>query len=182
MSAGPKIQVTMTRPLVCLIAVIFPALVLSGGCTGEKPLAVGDRVHDFRLETLDHGRFYLNRHQGRVKVLVFWATWCTHCKQELGELSGLAQSYPKDRLTLAGICTDPENASGVRETVTGLGLTFPILLDPGGNLAGKWGIRALPTTLVMDSGGKVISIHKGFNPQIFQHLKSRIQMHMDRVS
>lgn len=166
---------------VFLIPMILSALFWAGGCTGERPLAVGDKVHDFRLETLDHGRFYLNRHQGRVTVLVFWATWCVHCKQELRALSGLARSVSEKGLTLAGVCTDPENLSLVRETVTGLPLVFPILLDQGERLFKRWGLRGLPSTVLVGPHGKVISIHRGFNPQIFQHLKSEIQMQMDRL-
>ena len=55
--------------------------VLVASCSDQgASIQPGDLAGDFRLKTLDHGRFYLNEHRGKIVVLVFWSTDCKYCK------------------------------------------------------------------------------------------------------
>ncbi len=90
--------------------------------------------------------------QGRVVVLNFWATWCAPCKEEMPSLQALHTSDPSKPLVI-GINVK-ESAGTVRRFVQAQQLSFPVVLDPQGDLARQWGVRIYPTTLVIDPQGQ----------------------------
>ena len=47
-----------------------------------------------------------------------------------------------------------EPASRVARYVQATGLTFPVLLDPKGELAKRWGVMVFPTTVLIGSDGQ----------------------------
>nr|WP_319394741.1 TlpA disulfide reductase family protein [uncultured Desulfobacter sp.] len=161
-----------------LLAVIMFSLVFAG-CGGDKPLIQGDTLPDFMLQTTDHTRFYANRQRGHVMVLVFWATWCNHCKQELIEIKKLPDQFAPGQVTVAGICTDPENTDHIRQVVQGFNIEFPILLDEGARLFKRLGLNAYPTTVAVGQDGRVIMVAKGFNDAVYRQMTSKITLTLE---
>ena len=162
---------------------IKPGLVMAGlliclliGCSDNMPLKIGHTVQDFRLQTLDHGRFYLNQQKGNLVLLVFFSTYCTYCKQELIELKELARKYPPGQFTLAAVCTDPQNMDELRGMRNDLDITCPILLDDKGKLFQQFGFRGLPTTLVIDPQGRAALIRMGYNAHILKQIRDHIDI------
>jgi acetylornithine deacetylase/succinyl-diaminopimelate desuccinylase-like protein len=78
--------------------------------------AVGTHAPDFTLPAApggpSRGRFRLADHVGqRPVVILFWATWCQPCTQELPVYQALYARYGAARLTVVGISMDnPDNA------------------------------------------------------------------------
>ena len=54
--------------------------------------------------------------------------------------------------------SDSEDA--IRGFVAQGGYTFPVMLDPD-NMAARYGVRAVPTHVVVDSEGRVAKTHVG---------------------
>ena len=165
------------RPTVPLLLLAAAVGAMIAGCESGSGTA-----NDFRLETLDHGRFYLNRHRGRPVVLVFWATWCTTCKQELTYLNDLRNEFAEDELTLASVCVDPENIDLARRITEDLTLGYPVLLDDmmkdgSMRVADTFDVRSFPTTVIIDAGGEVAWSCEGFGPTD----KSAIGRQIDRL-
>jgi thiol-disulfide isomerase/thioredoxin len=93
-------------------------------------------------------------------VLVnFWATWCDPCRVEMPDLQRRADRWP-DRLSVLGVDFDEPEAD-VRAFQQDLGLTFPLLLDPGAGVQEKYRIIGYPTTVFVDEGGIVRVRHTG---------------------
>jgi len=165
------------RPTVPLLLLAAAVGAMIAGCEAGSGTA-----NDFRLETLNHGRFYLNRHRGRPVVLVFWTTWCITCKQELTYLNDLRREFAEDELTLASVCVDPENIDLARRITEDLALGYPVLLDEmmkdgSTRVAGTFGVRSFPTTVILDAGGKIAWSCEGFGPTD----KSAIGRQIDRL-
>ena len=66
-------------------------------------VAVGDTCPDFTVDTIvaENGVFgmsdidyNLREHDGKVRVINFWATWCSACKHELPFFDEFAKAYP----------------------------------------------------------------------------------------
>ena len=158
----------MTFLLVCLC-------VLLTSC-GKDPNSIRpqEAAKDFRLDTLTHERFYLNQHKGKVVVLVFWTTWCSVCKGELVELNTIKDVSRNGDLVVAGICSDPENIDTLKEVTETLNIEYPVLLDKGQTVTGKYKVSAFPTTIIIDQKGIVSFIREGYNSSIASQLKTKI--------
>ena len=105
-----------------------PATPAGTPAPGIAPL-VGSLAPDFELATIDGGRLRLSDLRGRVVLVNFWATWCDPCRVEMPDLQARADRWP-DQLVVLGVDFD-EPEEDVRRFGEELGLTFPLLLDPG---------------------------------------------------
>ncbi len=151
-------------------------LILSVTHCGPKHngLDIGDTVPNFRLDTLGHERFYLNQHKNKVVVLVFWATWCRPCKTEMVELQTLTKQPGWKNVTVAAVCTDPENTGDAKNIVRQLELTYPILMDHASQLYKKFGLTARPTTLIIDGHQRLSFFRVGYDSNIKAQINSKV--------
>lgn len=92
---------------------------------------------------------------GHPTVLVFFFTLCTHCLLETKTLHDMAASYPNSGLQMLYIDSPGESPNIADAYVKRLGITTPILLDNGGKVAGRYGVRYYPTVLFVDGQGIV---------------------------
>jgi len=161
------------------VNIFIAFLFFLAGCSTEQSQEQLKTVHDFRLPTLEHGRFYLNEHSGKTVLLVFWATYCQPCKAELTALNELYQSIPADRTTLAAICIDPENIDEVNQIISGLNINYPILLDYNSGIFKKLGLNLTPTTILIAPGGNVVLNQGGYDHQIKKQIQAKTQQLLD---
>jgi len=163
------------KSLLYKIAVLVGLSVLLSSCgTASDKVTPGDITKDFRLDTLTHERFYLNQHKDKVVVIVFWNTWCSVCKAELVELKSLMNMPGHDNLVIAGICCDPENINNVKRILENLNIDYPVLLDKGQIVTGKYGISAFPTTVIINQKAVVSFIREGYNSAIADQVKTKV--------
>ena len=105
--------------------------------------AVDLEGHAWRLEDL----------RGRAVLLNFWASGCQPCSAEMPELQNLAAIYGPSKLAVLTIAyREPRVA--VARYVDESHLALPVLLDPTGGLAREWGVKKLPTTVLIDAQGR----------------------------
>ena len=113
---------------------------------------------------------------GGPLVLDFWATWCRPCLDELPELESLYQKHRARGLTIVGISVDgPRNQAKVRPFASKLGLGFPIAVDEDGRMQQLYRVRAMPTTVVIDSAGMIVSLRQGYRPGETRELEAVIE-------
>src|SRR5262249_15498857 len=91
------------------------ALLLPGQAAGQKiptlPPAPGHKVgnvaHDFTLKDLENRSHSLKEMRGkRVVQVVFWATWCVPCMEEIPTLRATYEKYRERGLQVLGIAVD----------------------------------------------------------------------------
>jgi len=120
-------------------------------------LHAGSEVPDFQLPSLAGGETALASYRGKVVVLNFWATWCPPCVAEMPSLERLHRTLGPEGLAVVTVSTD-EDPEALREFVTRYGLTLPVLLDPGGEVAsGSYRTTGYPETFVIDREGALVS-------------------------
>ncbi len=137
--------------------VTTPAGAASRAPTGASP---GARlaVESLELRTLDGKPTTLGAVQaGRPVVLSLWATWCEACEAEQAPLTRLHARTDK-QLLIAAIAVG-ESGELVRRYASVHRLPYPIFLDPDFALASLLGSQSVPTTIVLDRGGRVV--HRG---------------------
>jgi thiol-disulfide isomerase/thioredoxin len=119
----------------------------------KTPWPTAQAVPALDVQDLQGQRWSNERLKGRAVVLNFWATWCPPCKEELPSLQTLHEIGGGDPLVL-GINVR-ETATAVRRYLSATGIGFPVVLDPQGELAKRWGVTAFPTTLLIGADGQV---------------------------
>lgn len=102
--------------------------------------------------------------KGNVVVLDFWAPWCGPCKHEMPILDGLARKMSKDGVLVVGVLVDPDR-EGALALLRGLGIGYPQLEDAEGKAQRAFDVQTLPSLVVLDRSGKIVSYHTGFTPE-----------------
>ena len=89
---------------------------------------------------------------GRPTVVNLFASWCAPCRAEMPMLLRARDEHPQ--VTFLGIDhLDPRDAG--QEFVTELGIDFPTIHDPEGDVAFAVGARGMPTTVAFDRQGEL---------------------------
>ena len=156
-----------------LFATPLPSSSAAVAATQEPVVApiVDSLAPDFELETVDGDLVRLSDLRGEVVALNFWATWCAPCRLEMPDLQARADAYG-DRLTVLGVNFD-ETAEEVDAFRQEVGVRFPLLLDPGGEVQRLYRVLGYPTTFFIDSEGVIRIQHLGLMSaeQIDQYLE-----------
>ena len=126
------------------------------------PVTIGTVAPDFEVNDLDGGLVRLSDHSGDVVLVNIWATWCLPCLQEMPSMERLYQKIGGDGFEILAVSIDAEaglfgldgNVGGdIREFAESLGLTFPILHDPSGEIFDLYRARAVPETFLIGRDG-----------------------------
>ena len=136
---------------------------------GEKPVAsVGNPAPDFDTLDLDGKVWSLSKLKGQVVFINFWATWCSPCREEMPSMQRLYTKLPKDKFEMIALFNNDKKPA-VRNFVSQLGLTFPILSDEHNFAGTKYGLTGLPETFIVDKQGvireKIIGPAKWDSPE-----------------
>ncbi|MGQ0430090.1 MAG: TlpA disulfide reductase family protein [Gammaproteobacteria bacterium] len=142
-----------------LLLALAASLPLSGATTAGAPVA----APEFRLANRAGGQVTLSSLRGQVVMINFWASWCGPCRQEFPALDQIYRKYKPMGFTLVGINVESEKSDAERF----LGqrpVSFPILFDPKNEVSGDYGVRAMPTTVLVDRRGRLRWTHMAYKP------------------
>ena len=121
---------------------------------------VGQPAPDFTLDDSAGSPFKLSAYQGRVVLLDFWATWCTGCKVEIPWYVEFQNKYRKDGLAAIGVSMDDDGWKSVMPYLGKNELNYPVVIG-NQELAKRYGVEAMPMTLLIDREGRVAGVHLG---------------------
>jgi DsbE subfamily thiol:disulfide oxidoreductase len=129
---------------------------------------------DFTLQDLTGRQNSLSAFEGRVVLLNFWATWCGPCRAEVPSMEQLYRELQDQGFSIVAI-NSQEPVEQVTSFVQEMGMSFPVLLDSLGKVGATYGVRAIPTTYIIDPEGAILARMVGtrdwFDPQIVSLVK-----------
>lgn len=136
---------------------------------------------DFSLLDINGQLFTLSDFKGKIVFLNFWTTWCPECRIEMPSMEKLYKRLNGQDFTMIAVNLQ-EPALRVKTFLKKYPLTFTILLDSKGEIGPQFGIRAVPTTFILDKNGGIIGKALG-NRQwdskesmaLFEHLINRVE-------
>jgi peroxiredoxin len=106
------------------------------------------------------GNVSLEEQRGRVVLVNFWATWCKPCEDEMPSMQRLYQAVGGEHFELLAVSVD-EPGAPIAEFAERYAITFPILLDPDREVAGRWQALRFPESFLVDGEGTVVERYIG---------------------
>ena len=95
-------------------------------------------------------------------IVNFWATWCVPCKKELPDLNLLDQKLEKYKIDVLTISIDKKNIKDQIKFLSKNGASdLTHFFDKKMNIFKAMNLRGVPTTILVDKTGLVVSKHEG---------------------
>ena len=173
------------RPVRSSLRVSLMLMLCAGTAGGALAAALGadlfaaagvQRLKDLReapsflsLKTLNGTALDPAAVRGKVLVVNFWATWCGPCKEEMPTLERLQQAFAPSQVMVLAITTDQQEQA-MRVFARDLGLSFPILLDENKEVSAAFGVRGLPTTVILGPDGTMVG--RAIGPRRWDHMQA----------
>lgn len=158
--AGPPITGSRRRRSVAVAVLVVTVMavgagIMAGRSPGPSDTAAATASIDLPLLS-DPGREWsLDAQRGTPQIVNFWASWCTPCRTEMPEIERIVRES-NGQIAAVGIniWDQPDAAISLMGE---LGITYPLVTDPGGNTTAAFEVTALPTTLLVDGDGRVVA-------------------------
>jgi peroxiredoxin len=138
-----------------LVAVV---VAINAWQTRATPVGVAP---DFSGTLLDGTPVRLSDLRGRPVLLQFWATWCPVCGLEQGSINAIAKDHP-----VLSVAIDEGSAATVQGWMADKGVSYPVLHDPEMRIAGRYGIRGIPASFILDPAGNIRFAEAGYTSGI----------------
>lgn len=113
----------------------------------------------------------LSTYRGKTVLIIFWATWCQPCTEDLPQIKALYQQYRVKGFEIVGVNLDTQKAA-IAPYITEHGNNWKHIAESGGlegDAANDFGIISVPTMFLVDTQGKVIS-----NSSSIEELKEKL--------
>ncbi|MCG6897873.1 MAG: protein disulfide oxidoreductase [Thiocapsa sp.] len=114
-----------------------------------RPLVSGEAPPLAEL-TLDGRALDLADLRGQPVLVHFWASWCPMCKLMDGAVAALARDHP-----VVTVAMQSGDRAALQDVMRQTGHDFPVIADPTGQIAGRWGVIGVPASFVVDSAGQI---------------------------
>ncbi|MDA8309549.1 MAG: TlpA disulfide reductase family protein [Actinomycetota bacterium] len=169
-AATPTIQRRHLRHPVRWLAIVL-GLVVAGGLAvmlprlGQNPSTqvaadsplLGKPAPSFSLREANGGAIVSSATlRGHYSIVYFFATWCPVCVAEVPNLVSFYWHWHTRGVELLGIGYD-DPAAAEAQFARQEGISWPLLVDPDGQVALHYGIFGIPETFVVGPGGTVLA-------------------------
>lgn len=124
------------------------------GTTGQPPVALFDG-------------------KARATYIDFWASWCGPCRQSFPWMNRLQAKYGPKGLRIVAVNLDSQTADAQR-FLAERPAQFTLAFDPTAESARRFGIKAMPSSVLVGADGRVAATHAGFRDEDLGPLEARI--------
>jgi len=133
------------------LSLVLILLVLAAPASADSVV-----LNDLNAEKTD-----ISSYKGRPVLLFFWTTWCPYCREEITMLNQMAPQMKKEGIEPFAVNVG-ESEQKVFSFVGKNMLTLRVLLDRDGKAADNYDVIGVPTYIMLDKKGEVISREHAF--------------------
>lgn len=98
----------------------------------------------------------------KVIYVDFWASWCGPCRRSFPWLNEMQAKYGDQGFTVVGVNVDPSREDA-QLFLDKYPATFPLVYDPDGELATRYALQGMPSSILLGADGEELSRHVGFS-------------------
>ncbi len=161
----------MNRRIATLAAIAALTLLAIASAAPHVEARVGGRPPSFTLPAAvggpSTGQFRMGDHLGqRPVVILFWATWCVPCQQELPFYQSLYERHREAGLRVVAISMDSQaTVTRAGPAARRLGVTFDVVTDVDTRITTQLNPRrGAPFSIWVDRAGRITWEREGFSP------------------
>ena len=97
-------------------------------------------------------------YRGKVVIVDFWATWCGPCRKEMPHMKELYERLHAKGLEVVGVSLDQDEGA-LADYLAENQIPWETLAGDGvQELAKKYGVRGIPSLMLVDKQGKIIAV------------------------
>jgi peroxiredoxin len=172
------------------VSVLFVIFISFCACMAAQKVTVypnnylvkkGDIAPDFVINEAGGKSYKLSDLRGKVVMLQFTASWCSVCRTEMPFIEKEIWQVKKSAgLVVLGIDRD-EPVEKVIKFKKDIGVTYPLVLDPGADIFGLFAEKAAGVTrnVIIDKRGKIIFLTRLYERPEFDEMKKVIFNELD---
>lgn len=124
----------------------------------------GQMSPDFSLSDVSGQPVTLSELRGQPVVVIFWASWCTHCEKEMPLMQDMYEKYGDQGLQVVGVNVPGLGGDTIEKAkafVAQKGLSFPVVFDQAGQTYGAYGVNGVPNLFFIDKDGVMVAAYPG---------------------
>jgi Tfp pilus assembly protein PilF/peroxiredoxin len=145
------------KVLICQVIFFIGITLLSISytATAQALLQIGSEAPNFTLKDIEGRELSLSQFSPKKAViLIFWSTWSAKSQIALKRFEDFYKKYKDRDIEIIAINADKQSISeeDIKNIITFIkeaGVTFPVLIDKGLDTFSKYGVIALPSTVVI---------------------------------
>lgn len=128
--------------------------------SGKGAPRINALAPDFVSEDVFGNKITLSDYRGKKPVLlVFWATWCGVCAQELEDLKTFTQKH-QDKIQVV-VVDSGEPKGTIRDYIRQKNINFLMLLDEQKKIWNQYLVRGTPSHFLIDKEGIIVTLQPG---------------------
>jgi peroxiredoxin len=112
--------------------------------------------------------------RGKVLWIDFWASWCPSCAESFPFLIALDRDFRARGLEVVAVNLD-EEPEQAREFLARYGVRFELAADRSGECPRAFGVDSIPSAFLVDRGGVIRYVHRGFRSGDVDALRARVE-------
>ncbi len=159
------------RRLVGHVLAIAAAALLSSTVVA---LEAGAPAPAFALPDAKGDTVRLDKLRGQIVYVDFWASWCGPCRHSFPWMNEMQQKYGGKGLAIVAINVDTkrEDADRFLRQIPAL---FTVVYDGAGVMPAAFGVKAMPSSYLIDARGTIVEVEQGFRDDRKGVLEERIR-------
>lgn len=136
----------------CLLACLIAPCVNSAGTL--EPYTATNPLPAFSLPDTRGEMHQLADYRGRVVLVNFWASWCPPCIKEMPSLQRLQAQLADRPFEILAVNVGEQRYRAWKFSKL-IDLQLPVLLDTQSQTFNAWEASVLPTSFLLDPGGRI---------------------------
>jgi thiol-disulfide isomerase/thioredoxin len=111
--------------------------------------------------------------KARLTYIDFWASWCGPCRQSFPWMNRMQAKFGPQGLRIVAINLDARRPDA-QAFLAQVPASFELGFDAGGAAARQFGVKTMPSSVLVGADGKVVAVHQGFRKDDEAELEGRI--------
>lgn len=147
--------------IIIVVVVLIVMSMMLRRVRAEENIRVANPAPKFELKDLEGHDVKSSNFDDKVLIIVFWMNDDAPSQKQIQTFIELQGQYGGDEFTVIGVCLDQKPPQEIKSLARKKKINFPILLPDYKVISDFGGLKAIPTTFVIDKNHNIIQKYVG---------------------